>query len=482
MSASLNHFLEQIGFNQSPFTQRSAEVEQHLDRYYVEPPYFQSVLGDPTQPTSRIYFAARGNGKTAAARMTRYVLTNTTRFGAVLVVNFGPKQFNQILNSLNRDFGRLSQLVYHQQLLQQTYLAWKDQAPRLQQFFQVRPLDLSSERFDDLELLSERLHENGVLSIYFLVDGIDELEETTADPERGAILILPLLTNLELLEHSCLAFKFFLPKEIEEPLRASGKARTDRIDAFSEEWGWSQKDLLSLLQRRLEYFSNDAISSLGPYSENPLIDVVLCENAFGSPRNLIRLGNYLLEEHVKESIPDLISIQALDQAIVRLKESVSKEIYTSVGRQILATKVKSSYEPSSSSVAATIEQNTTSFSIPFSASLEEPSKLLLTVEGDDVYIGGQRVNNQPTGRELQLLKLLYEKQGSTCSKNYLIEQLFPNEEASDEQLSSAVKRVRKKLKQVSNLEYIKTIKNVGYRLEHFRGFSNARLELAQPIG
>jgi hypothetical protein len=462
MSVTLDEFLERIGCSQSPFTQRSAEVEENLDRYYIETTYFRNVLGDPAHPNARIYFAARGNGKTAAARMIRYLLTATTDRGAVLVVDFGRKQFNRLLNSLNRDFTRLSQQTYRQHLLRQTCLAWQEQAPRLKQAFQVQPLEFAVEQYDDLETLVEQLHCAGVLSIYFLVDGIDELEETTADPARGAAMILPLLTDLDLLEHSCMAFKFFLPREIEEFLRASHKLRTDRFDALSEEWNWSQEELLSLLRKRLEYFSNNTTSSLGPYSENPQIDLILCDNALGSPRNLIRLGNYLLEEHIKENNTiDSISVQATEYAIARLKENINKEIYTSGGLPSLVSPTQTPPQPPPVTVAAKIE--------PAPAPQIEASQedLLLMVDGNDVYIGGKRVSRHPSGRELQLIQALYAKQGKTCGKDELIDLLFPGESASDEQLSSAVKRVRGKLRQSSNLDYIETIKDVGYRLIHF---------------
>jgi hypothetical protein len=66
---TLSPFLVQFGFTQDPFESTNAEREFHLDEYFVPPPYFADVLGDPGEPRSRVIFAPRGGGKTAQRRM-----------------------------------------------------------------------------------------------------------------------------------------------------------------------------------------------------------------------------------------------------------------------------------------------------------------------------------------------------------------------------------------------------------------------------
>jgi hypothetical protein len=62
-------FLERLGFDSNPFQYTDADLEDRLPDYFVPPPYFPSVFGDPDHPTSVIVFAPRGSGKSAQRRM-----------------------------------------------------------------------------------------------------------------------------------------------------------------------------------------------------------------------------------------------------------------------------------------------------------------------------------------------------------------------------------------------------------------------------
>jgi len=61
-------FMAQFGFISSPFSSTNAEREPLLHKYFVPPPYFSSILGNPDFPHSQIVFAPRGSGKTAQRR------------------------------------------------------------------------------------------------------------------------------------------------------------------------------------------------------------------------------------------------------------------------------------------------------------------------------------------------------------------------------------------------------------------------------
>jgi len=62
-------FADMHGFESDPFASTNSEDEDLLEDYFVPPPYFVSVLGDPQTPKSRVIFAPRGGGKTAQRRM-----------------------------------------------------------------------------------------------------------------------------------------------------------------------------------------------------------------------------------------------------------------------------------------------------------------------------------------------------------------------------------------------------------------------------
>jgi hypothetical protein len=50
----------------------NADEEEHLQSYFVPPPYFLSVWGEPESPKSQVVFAPRGGGKTAQKRMIEF--------------------------------------------------------------------------------------------------------------------------------------------------------------------------------------------------------------------------------------------------------------------------------------------------------------------------------------------------------------------------------------------------------------------------
>lgn len=64
-------FFAQFGFSADPLESTNAENEPRLADYFVPPPYFVEVLGDPLNPHPDVVFAPRGSGKTAQRRMVR---------------------------------------------------------------------------------------------------------------------------------------------------------------------------------------------------------------------------------------------------------------------------------------------------------------------------------------------------------------------------------------------------------------------------
>ena len=62
-------FFQGLGFEENPFASTNADEEERLPDYFVPPPYFPSVFGDPKHPKSFFVFAPRGGGKSAQRRM-----------------------------------------------------------------------------------------------------------------------------------------------------------------------------------------------------------------------------------------------------------------------------------------------------------------------------------------------------------------------------------------------------------------------------
>lgn len=61
-------FYENLGFSNHPFAQTNADEEPFLAGYFVPPPFFDAVIGDPTHPNASIVLAPRGGGKSAQRR------------------------------------------------------------------------------------------------------------------------------------------------------------------------------------------------------------------------------------------------------------------------------------------------------------------------------------------------------------------------------------------------------------------------------
>lgn len=86
--------------------------------------------------------------------------------------------------------------------------------------------------------------------------------------------------------------------------------------------------------------------------------------------------------------------------------------------------------------------------------------LTLDLEGYKVYISGQIVDL--TQREFELLKTLLQNQGRVLSRQTLLNRVWSYDFYGDERIvDTHIKNLRKKL----GLDYIETIRGVGYRID-----------------
>ena len=85
----------------------------------------------------------------------------------------------------------------------------------------------------------------------------------------------------------------------------------------------------------------------------------------------------------------------------------------------------------------------------------------LDLEGYKVYISGQIVDL--TQREFELLKVLLQNQGRVLSRQTLLNRVWSYDFYGDERIvDTHIKNLRKKLE----LNYIETIRGVGYRIDY----------------
>lgn len=455
MSKSLQQYLYLLGFRRNPFNGQTAEDEKDLPHYFVRGAYLDKMLGDPDYPLNTFYFAARGNGKSATARMVQHSLTAELAidYGAVLVIYYGRHHFDQLLNMTDRVIANLTNKHYRQSFLEAGVNQLELQKARLKQFDGVGRLNFEAE---NLTQFAEGLKANGVRAAYFLIDGVDELIETATSPQEAARLIYPLLTDLDILHLRPLAFKFFLPIELENELYTNLAIRFDRFETVTYHSSWCEEDLKELLANRLHYYSGGQIQSLGEISELPDIDKLLCRAALGSPRNLIRLGNFLLDEHFNEKLA-----QATEDDEDGLPKITRYALEKATAKLNLELKKETNY----SSVAPRTPPAPVAPITPVNLKLAND---LVYVSGSDVYIGDKRLEKSLAKKELTLLQVLYDNRGKTCSRELLFNIVYEGEtDSTPAQLDGTVKRVRQKLNSQNTKYYIKAIDGVGFLLQNY---------------
>lgn len=152
----------------------------------------------------------------------------------------------------------------------------------------------------------------GIKSIYVLVDGVDELMESADDPQYAHALIRPVLTNLKLMDGTHhLAFKFFLPSDMETNVLSDKKFRLDRGFVI-QKLELKPEDLINILRERLsalrrpDYEIRDrtaagfdalCVPELRGQVEQDIIDVVK-----GNPRRLMNFCSLMITAHCQRDI------------------------------------------------------------------------------------------------------------------------------------------------------------------------------------
>jgi len=364
-ASSYAQLIERLGFVADPFAKTNADEEERLENYFIEPPFYSAVFGDPSAAQPSVVFAPRGGGKTALKRKielaskqnsflcitynrfpvsgltlkdinTDYHLTNIVRLiviGVISECNEGTVSklsseqrhllylfSKQYLSQLDR--GELKEAIKAVKNLSDKALEWWNKftgpigfalnallnkmglgTTEIQQFEQQGgTLGAFAEQF---RALRDIAGEYGKRSIYVLVDRVDEIA-LTGSASNSYTFISPLLTDLHLLELRKYGFKFFLWDLLLPDYRAH--ARPDRIKYHTLAWTHSQ--LEKMISERLRAHSNAKISSLTQLLEpnaSLTFDRLVIYFALGSPRTIIRICKEIVDQQ-SEMNPNASSI------------------------------------------------------------------------------------------------------------------------------------------------------------------------------
>ncbi len=266
----------------------------------------------------------------------------------------------------------------------------------------------------------------GLKAVYVLVDGLDEFPETAVDPQTAVTtFLLPLITNLFLMETPPAAFKFFLPLEVFDALQENPAVRFDRLNRHHLEW--RDEHLVRILRSRLQAFSGGRISSLDAMADVDVagrIDGQLVKWAYGSPRNLLLLGDILFTVHCDQG-------------------GESKSLLTEEDLQRVPDRFEREYGP-----------------------LVPP--LSIDEKQQKVFIGGRPIREKLSPLEYKLLWFLYQNAGEVKSKDDVYLAVYQTTEGvSDETIDSLVFRLRRKIEvDPKKPAYLVTQRGRGYLLEN----------------
>jgi hypothetical protein len=316
-------FLSRLGLEGNPFLHWDADQEDRLPDYFVPPPYFASVVGDPAHPASTVVFAPRGGGKSAQRRIVETscdpdrvlcVTHDTFPFAA----SKRPKEIrlDDHLSKIIRDvlvavIARLAMLeglrdrlspaertslqmmatLYLDDVtrveLQSSLNALKNLSQKAVEFYNklswaynalgrsaLQAVGMPAPALPDLKDMGQEPQRNpvadvqalgrlanavGLDAVYVLVDKVDETASTSNDAAAAYALVGPLLQDLRILSLRPFCFKFFLPDTLTE--YHAEKARPDRVQQFALRW--SSLEVSQMLSRRLAAYSGGRLTSLG---------------------------------------------------------------------------------------------------------------------------------------------------------------------------------------------------------------------------
>ena len=479
--ARLNRWLNQRGLRGNPFAARNAEREPNLSDYFVDVGQFDELLR-ATEPC--VVFARRGCGKTAQRQMLAAQCRPLQPHSPQLAITYTVSGFERVLNQVSEDVSQVRSIHHVNALLQLGLTVFmKDVIPHItgQIASLTNPEDRAhlaayvtrfaphlmstglTEMPAILDLTDSRallygfaglVQKAGLGNCVVLVDGLDEVPLTAGDPGQIVTFLSPLLGTLSLIECPGMAFKFFIPQELEPILRAQRWFRPDRLRLFSITW--DAKSLLDLTKQRLAYFSQKKppYKGLGQLCEDELAAIInqeLATLAEGLPRVTLILASALLQHHCQRpSPPELIALKTWEQ--VKAEWQTRRSDY--LGKDGIPL----------------VQHRAT----------ESGAPILQIKEGGVVRLGESDITGEINPKEYRVLACLYKHRDEICTKDMLIQEAWPGDQrdgVSDQAIAASVARLRGVLREFSpGAEYIQTIKTFGYRL-YTHGFRVKNVEV-----
>lgn len=497
LSDNIVIWLSGWGFQENPFAIYDAAREAYLPRYYIKPPYYEQLRGEPV---SSLIFAPRGGGKSAAHTMLQLECRPELPSSAIFAVPLTDFSFllarrgathnglpssiylrwilrtalpylalalwsSKVITKLGiSDWGKLhawadlaglssnteffSALRYAktrhssniaQNALQQFWMELKNTTPETASIGETPEQQLA----DFVEFALEILSRDSFRCDYFylLIDGI---EESLPVPNADACLeiLRPLLSNLQFLEIPSLAMKFFLP--LESRAVCESITRVDRIYSHDISWRFEdlaqlEREIVRMLQNRMRAYSRIGSQTLRdlcePALRGRLEEEIARETTLtGIMRNAIRLTNQIFLEHCRVN-------PATRSPLTEDDWQCALETFRNQCAPILKTHVT--------------QQSLTQ------------APLWMNLDGGQVFLDGQDISEQFTQLEFNLLQYLYQRRGQVCTRAELARAIYPTikQENQGVPLTNLIYRLRIKLG-TQGKDRLRTIARRGYVLDN----------------
>lgn len=98
-----------------------------------------------------------------------------------------------------------------------------------------------------------------------------------------------------------------------------------------------------------------------------------------------------------------------------------------------------------------------------------PGDLTIDVQQRSVMLKGQELNPPLSLAQFRLLQLLYEANGAVCSRDDIVDVVWPGTEGegvSEQAIDALVRRLRDRLMEADEYNYVVTVRGHGFRLDN----------------
>ncbi len=185
------------------------------------------------------------------------------------------------------------------------------------------------------EALTRTLPRLGITRANVLVDNVDELPQTAADPKAAFTFVRALLTNLFLYKLPGLSFRYFLWDRVDPQCTLEEGVRRDRITDRHLRWRPEQLD--KMLSERMRTASKlSSFDGLVAKSVRFSVHKLIVHVAAGCPRDMVRLADRIINEHDAQRNGQLISEETVWSAVRKYCMERARELLSKEEHQLIA--------------------------------------------------------------------------------------------------------------------------------------------------